>query len=79
MKTVIVITGASSGFGALTARPPARPRRPHRLREGSLAAPSQGRVDTGGRSGLEDATAERPSPDQGAMATLRPYGRMQLM
>jgi hypothetical protein len=31
------------------------------------------------RSGLEDATAERPSPDQGAMATLRPYGRMQLM
>jgi hypothetical protein len=30
------------------------------------------------RSGLEDATAERPSPNQGAMATLRPYGRMQL-
>ena len=25
------------------------------------------------------ATAERPSRDQGAMATFRPYGRMQLM
>ena len=47
--------------------------------KGPLAAPSQGRVDTGGRSGLEDATAERPYPDQGAMATFRPYGRMQLM
>ena len=47
--------------------------------KGPIAARSQGRVDTGGRSGLEDATAERPSRDQGAMATLRPYGRMQLM